>query len=121
MMQEDDQAKYIVAMDPALAAQETPALPKMVPNAELVRPPACFEMGTVGWLLHLSGKVAISDYRWLQAMPRTAPAACLLRDNIMLSNEDQLIGSAIQPRGFVLCSARSCSSGQATALLADLI
>lgn len=62
-IQAGDGARYIVAMDAALAEQETPPLPKLPSNAEFVRPPSCFEMGVVGWLLYTSGRVDIADYR----------------------------------------------------------
>ena len=50
-------------MDPTLPEAETPPLPELPPNTEMVRPPACFENGVVGWLLYTSERVSLSDYR----------------------------------------------------------
>lgn len=55
--------RYVVALDPALLAAEMPALPEIPSNAELIFPPACFEMGVVGWLLYKSGIVDIKSYK----------------------------------------------------------
>ena len=55
--------RYLVALDPTLPEVEMPALPALPPNAEFVIPPACFEMGVVGWLLYTSRVVSVKDYK----------------------------------------------------------
>jgi len=56
-------------MDPTLPEAETPPLPDLPPNVEVVRPPACFENGVVGWLLYTRVWVALSDYKWAPPPP----------------------------------------------------
>ena len=63
--------RYLIAMDPTLPEAETPQLPELPTNAEMVRPPACFENGVVGWLLYTSEQVALSDYRCSCLPPHT--------------------------------------------------
>ena len=61
----NDEARYIIALDPKVADKEMAALPKLPSNAEFMRPPSpCFELGVVGEVLFSSGLVDISGYRY---------------------------------------------------------
>ena len=68
--------RYLVALDPTLPEAEMPPLPVLPQNAEFVIPPACFEMGVVGWLVHKSGIVNVKNYKCgLSALPWSNYAA----------------------------------------------